>query len=251
MKEYNMAEQAEWHYIENEHAVGPVTRTELETLAAEGRTGQHTLVWSEDLGDWTPLAEALPDIRVEPGIPCDVCGKESTRQSVLFYGNNAICERCKPAFAQRLREGMQSFMAMQYASFGRRAIALIIDNLLDSILTSNIIVLCYLFLPISENTMYALYFLIGLLVSLLYNTIFVGAIGATPGKIVLRLRIVRGDGRPIGYTRACIRYILRQVSFIAMGFGILIMFADRERRTLHDHVCDSRVIYQPPVERVS
>lgn len=42
-------------------------------------------------------------------------------------------------------------------------------------------------------------------ISLLFYVYLVGRFGGTPGKLMLGLRIVRVDGRPVGYTKALIR----------------------------------------------
>ncbi len=45
-----------WYYEERGEARGPVSDTEMNRLVQDGRVRPNTLIWSEDLGDWTPLS---------------------------------------------------------------------------------------------------------------------------------------------------------------------------------------------------
>jgi len=88
-----------------------------------------------------------------------------------------------------------------------------------------------------------LYYLLTFAIGLFYNLYFVGTRGATPGKKILNLRIIREDGiEPVGYGKAFLRllgYILSGMIFY-IGF-IMIAFTDR-KRGLHDMVAGTNVI---------
>jgi len=47
---------------------------------------------------------------------------------------------------------------------------------------------------------------IGFLVQMAYETWFIGRFGATPGKMVCHLKVVRSDGRPLTYQRSLGRF---------------------------------------------
>ena len=67
--------------------------------------------------------------------------------------------------------------------------------------------------------------------------------GATPGKLLLDLRVVdvaRGE-RP-GYVRAIIRYLGYFVSFLTLGLGFLWVVFDRRSQALHDKLAGTCVI---------
>ena len=75
-----------------------------------------------------------------------------------------------------------------------------------------------------------------------YEGLFVYKLGATPGKMVLGLRVVRPDGGPVSLGRAVGRYFAKMLSAIIMLIGFIMAGFDREKRALHDMLVDTRVI---------
>jgi uncharacterized RDD family membrane protein YckC len=75
-----------------------------------------------------------------------------------------------------------------------------------------------------------------------YATYFIGRYGATPGKKLCRLKVVTGDTDRVGYLRAFFRYISEHISALLLMTGYLMAIFDGKKRTLHDHICDTRVI---------
>jgi uncharacterized RDD family membrane protein YckC len=60
--------------------------------------------------------------------------------------------------------------------------------------------------------------------------------GQSPGKRALGLRVVRTGGRPITFTAAVIRNLVRLVDFLPFfyGIGVVVMFVDSRSRRLGD-----------------
>lgn len=77
--------------------------------------------------------------------------------------------------------------------------------------------------------------------------------GQTPGKRVLGLRVVAGDGAPVGWLPAIVRNLLRTVDMLPFGYaaGLVACLCDRDSRRLGDLVADTVVVHVPPriVER--
>ncbi len=46
--------ETEWHYAKGDQQLGPVTESELRSLAATGKLLPNDLVWNEEMTDWTP-----------------------------------------------------------------------------------------------------------------------------------------------------------------------------------------------------
>jgi hypothetical protein len=46
----------------------------------------------------------------------------------------------------------------------------------------------------------------------IYETVFIGRYGATPGKMACKLLVVTADGGKVGYGRAAGRYLAKQLS---------------------------------------
>lgn len=89
-----------------------------------------------------------------------------------------------------------------------------------------------------------------LLVGLVYAVAAEAVLGATVGKLLLGLRVVRFDGTPIGWTRAAVRNFLRVVDgfpFVVpylLGWAVALGDA-RQRQRLGDRVARSVVVRVP------
>ena len=75
-----------------------------------------------------------------------------------------------------------------------------------------------------------------------YETWMVSKYGATQGKMVMGLRVVRSDGSPITYMQAFARYWAKVLSGLLLGIGFIMGVFDKEKRGLHDRICGTRVI---------
>jgi len=82
-----------------------------------------------------------------------------------------------------------------------------------------------------------------LIMSMAYFVGFNGRFGATPGKMVLKLKIVRPDGEPISYGRAFGRYFAKMLSSLIFCIGYMMAGWDEQKRALHDRIADTRVIH--------
>ncbi len=73
--------------------------------------------------------------------------------------------------------------------------------------------------------------------------------GQTLGMRAWRLQVRRPDGGPVDVRHAVIRLILAVPSWGLMGIGVLAMYLDDRRRTLHDRFSDTEVIVAPPPKK--
>ncbi|MFN3476608.1 MAG: RDD family protein [Candidatus Methylomirabilales bacterium] len=87
---------------------------------------------------------------------------------------------------------------------------------------------------------------LSVIVSALYQTLFVGWRGQTPGKILFRLKIIRTNGAEMGYGRAFIRWLGRLLSFLLFGMGFLVIAFTKEKQGLHDKIAKTSVIRLGP-----
>ncbi len=82
-----------------------------------------------------------------------------------------------------------------------------------------------------------------MVISLTYYVFFTGYHGQTPGKMALRLRVVRTDGTPMTYGRAFLREVIGKfVSGIVLGIGYLVVAFDRDKQGWHDKIAKTYVI---------
>lgn len=73
--------------------------------------------------------------------------------------------------------------------------------------------------------------------------------GQSPGKRALRLRVVSGQGLPVGLGDSLLRNLLRSADFLPLGYvlGVTCMLFDERFRRLGDLVAGTLVIYEPKV----
>ena len=86
-------------------------------------------------------------------------------------------------------------------------------------------------------------FLLGTAVALGYILWFWASRGATPGKKMLGLKIVREDGEePIGWGTAFMRLVGYMVSGFVLYIGFLMIAFNAEKKGLHDMIAKTRVL---------
>jgi len=179
---------------------------------------------------------------------CSLCSVAFPPDDVMAFGDTLVCGTCKPIFVQRLREGMFPEQRLPFAGFWIRAGSLTIDYI---ILYIAMMIVAGFSVGISgfrnpdpfkilrlEGILLGVQFLI----ATTYETLFGGRLGATPGMVSCRLKLVRGDGSSLGYRRALFRCLARLASSFTFGIGYLMAAFDDENRTLHDYLCDTRVV---------
>ena len=161
------------------------------------------------------------------------------------------CVRCK----QGLRSGedfcrrcgaLNTEDAHSFAGFGIRAVARIIDLI--------ILVIAYYsvtyFIPRTELLeAYPGHFLLvwyPLLLSgaflFIYDVLFTGLRGQTPGKMAMKIRVVNDQGQAPGIPRAMLREIIGKTLSNLLYLGYIWVAFDSGKRGWHDHIARTRVI---------
>ena len=88
-------------------------------------------------------------------------------------------------------------------------------------------------------------FLIFLIVLFLeYSIIAMGWKGRTLGMGLMKLRLLRLDGKPAGWKKSFFRSFLTFVSLLLFGIGFFWAFLDPHRRALHDKILKTYVMYE-------
>ncbi|TLM65333.1 MAG: hypothetical protein FDZ69_10275 [Deltaproteobacteria bacterium] len=91
--------------------------------------------------------------------------------------------------------------------------------------------------------LFAITWLCSMVVSVTYYVFFTGYNGQTPGKMAVRIQVVRTDGTPLTYWRAFVREIpAKFVSALILGVGYLMAAFDRDKQALHDRIAGTYVI---------
>ncbi len=84
-----------------------------------------------------------------------------------------------------------------------------------------------------------------LFIALAYFSFFHAACGQSPGKMILRIKVVTKDLRALSPFRAFIRAVSYFLSGLFFGLGFLITIFDGKKRALHDLLTGTQVILTP------
>jgi uncharacterized RDD family membrane protein YckC len=255
-----------WYYAIDQQRFGPVSEQELARLAAAGTVGADTLVWREGMSNWQRYAEAAPTPAASPVTAgngddteiCAVSGKRYPKREMVQYEGKWISAEHRDEFFQRLREGVAAPGSLVYGTFGQRFAAKLLDGVImwivgaikSGLLGWLILGSFNFFRPTTPAGQTGRLFLfqgvnlfLGLAIGLVYEWFFLARYQATPGKMALGLKVVRADGSRLSTGRIIGRYFAETLSGLILGIGyIMAAFDEPERRTLHDRICDTRVI---------
>lgn len=114
----------------------------------------------------------------------------------------------------------------KYASFGIRFVAILIDGVILGIVER--------ILGASTST----------IIAWLYYTVMTVMYGATLGKMVMGIKVVKEDGSAIDWTTGILREIVgKTVSAIILGIGFLMAAFDSKSKALHDKIAKTYVVY--------
>ena len=199
------------------------------------------------------------DTATGPGtLYCAECGRPATPDELARFGDLLICPACKANYAQKLREGVAPQVQFRYGGFWIRFGAAIIDaiilmvvgGVIQTLFLGNAMLRMQTPVPGTPPQEFLAMLLgvmgasiaINLVVDGTYQTLFIGLLGATPGKLALGLKVVRPNGGPVGFARAAGRFFGKMLSSLILGIGYVIAAFDAEKRALHDMICDTRVI---------
>ena len=187
---------------------------------------------------------------------CSQCGRSFPDDQVLTYEGQTICAACKPMFIQKLREGAGMPGNFHYGGFWIRFLAKFIDGIIMAVGQWAILIPASMLLaptlgqggdrfPTSGFAAFVGFqVLVGIFIPAGYNTFFLGRFGATLGKMACRLKVVTPEGGQISYARALGRFFAEMISYIILAIGYIMAAFDDEKRTLHDRICSTRVVYK-------
>ncbi len=201
------------------------------------------------------------DSATGPGtLYCAECGRPTSPDELVRFGDFLVCPNCKTSYAQRLREGAMPAATFPYGGFWIRFLASLIDWIILTVVTS---IVQYLFFgsffnmpPMQPNAspeeiMAALgpifavagaAWAVSTAIHCCYESIFIWKMGATPGKMALGLKVVRPDGSPLSLGRSIGRFFAKILSGLILLIGYIIAGFDSEKKALHDMICDTRVM---------
>lgn len=136
----------------------------------------------------------------------------------------------------------------EHAGLGSRFVALFLDGLVQTVVFVAVLLVSDLAdVDAPANLAPAVAVALIFFLHLGYFALFEGLWeGRTPGKRAVKLRVVRIDGQPLGWTGSSIRNVLRLVdSLLFYAVGAAAMVVSRDDQRLGDLAAGTIVIHEP------
>ena len=204
---------------------GPVSLAELKAWIADGRVAGPTRVWRSDAGRWSEAAgyaELHPEIGQIEALAARLAS--DARESAGFWMR----------FGAYLVDGM-----LMYGPF------LLVDFLLAGPLGWKAPDLQSLKqwsdLEPFMATMWQQFFVQRLL-RLIYEVPMTALYGATLGKMLVGLQVIRTDASPVGWRVSLLRFLGKLVGELPFFLGCLWAAFRRDKRAWHDLMTGTRVV---------
>jgi uncharacterized RDD family membrane protein YckC len=237
----------QWYYANAGAQAGPIDEAELDRLVGQGLVRGDTLVWREGMPAWQPLGV----VRGWPNTPPLNTSPPYTPPSAGFV----------------MSPPQAAAGYVHYAGFWIRFLARVIDGILLGVAGAIIRIPLFLMLGIGSGFgggfgrgfgrggfgtdfrlapimgLVGLSVLLSIALAAVYEVYFVSTRGGTPGKLALGLKIVRADGSPVDAGLALGRWCAHFLSGAIFMIGYIMAGFDAQKRALHDHICQTRVIY--------
>ena len=137
------------------------------------------------------------------------------------------------------------------ASFGKRFLAAFVDGIIVSVLSFPISFLMALVVGMvacADTAAGVSVQIISTILNYFFIILFMGWFyknkGATPGKLLMKLKLVKADtGRNIGYLETFIREIIgKTISTLILFIGYLMVLFRKDKRALHDLMVNTQVL---------
>ncbi|MBN2374267.1 RDD family protein [bacterium] len=181
-------------------------------------------------------------------VACSQCGEMFEESDIVTIKGLPVCATCKPFFLKKIQEGDTSVAGFVYKGFWARLIADWFDGFILGIIFQAINL--FITVPTAKSTsdpfhflsVFSVSFSLFFSINIAFYVFFNGRYGATPGKMLIKAKIVNTDGTPISYTKALGRFFAEILSAFTFGIGYIMAAFDSEKRALHDRICETRVI---------
>ncbi len=251
---------ASWFYVVNGERVGPLGREEIDARIAEGAVRGETLVWRAGMASWARACELgelrLPPPMSPPPLPPplpvtpDASGFDVEVDEDRGRGREPVEPEAGAAPTEGAAEGAEA-----YGGFWVRLAAKFFDRVIlygvAVLVERAVVALAFAGVAPGRTDLPELWRLIAIaapinvLIALAYTVYFMSRHEATPGKLILGLRVVRADGSRLSVGRIVGRFFAEMLSVVTFFTGYVMAAFDERKRTLHDVLCDTRVVKGP------
>lgn len=211
-----MRMQTNWYYLdpsrpENEQRIGPFDRSQMEQFLQDGKLTKAYLIWHPGLTTWIKWEDYEPEITPEKLIEAPA---ENGEQRAVFW--------------QRALATLTDLAILAVANMVLFAIYQIFFGVTPKFIEESLVLKIPSF--ILEAT---------------YQIWFITNYGATPGKMLLGLKVLTLEGEKLTQSQAIKRYFAYLLSALTLGIGFLMVAIDPQKRALHDILSKTKVIKLP------
>nr|HPG29837.1 RDD family protein [bacterium] len=249
--------------------IGPLNENEFAELIASKTIIGDTYVWRDGMKDWQKFKDIENEFRQseqnktyssaqsetknespsgqstysENLITCSECQNSFKEDDIVYFGETSVCVNCKEFYVQKTKEGAHTSKIYSYAGFWIRFAAKFIDSIIiyaANFISILIIGFCSAFL--GNPIVVVATFLVSIIVPFVYSVFFLSKYSATPGKMACGLKVICVNENSISKKKAFFRYLSETLSALTLCIGYIIAAFDNEKRTLHDRLCNTRVI---------
>ncbi len=246
-----------WYYSSGSEKVGPVELSEISSLISSGIIKDDTLLWKDGMPDWKPYRELRASPELFEGSEYAVCaesGVMALKENMVRFGNAYVSAEFKDVYMQKIQEGATETGDLYYAGFWIRFVAKFVDNIITGVVNTVVMFGVGIAIGVTNPNIdeqaaammglvimlvsYGAYFAFGAL----YNVFFLPKYGATPGKMACGIKVVNPDGSHISKGKAVGRFFAEILSGLTFAIGYIIAAFDDEKRSLHDRLCNTRVV---------
>lgn len=223
----------QWYYANNGQRQGPVGETEFARLTTDGSIRADTLVWRHGMPDWKPYAEVAATLPPPVAQPIEFDDLDATVAALRLDPPPLRYAGIWPRVAAKLIDWIILFFAGRVLASAMGLGGIDIMPLAEGDMEQ--------LMPLLQQL--SLLFLADSAMRLGFYWFFLKKYAATPGKLAFGLKIVRADGSRLTDGRIVARFFAEIVSkYFTMCIGYIVAAFDDEKRALHDHLCDTRVV---------
>jgi len=268
----------QWYYADRQRRqLGPLPATEIARLFRAGEVDAATLVWRDGMAAWQPLGTMRAELGLDEAPPPTLDFRAAPEPvPAAAAGSPAGVEAIPPVPQVPAHAGSGGHAGYTYAAAAatvdaddvvhaglwRRFAASVLDGFITGIISYALLIPLMLVFGLSMSNLasggfaetgmsvgfltlnYAISFGVP---ALYFAWMHSSSSQASLGKMAVGVKVVRGNGDPVGFGRALLRYVAYLVfAIFTCGVGVLVsglMVAFTQRKqALHDMLCDTLVV---------
>lgn len=270
-------DSAPWYYVNaDRQRQGPVPAATIRDLAAAGAVNGRTLVWRQGMPQWQPLEQAAAELGITlaepaPQPPPPPTPRRDDAPPIAAEAAPMGLQPAEPDDARSDRAVEQAYVAqvgvdpqvrttvvgdghVVHAGFWKRFAAIFIDSVVVGLVggvIGGVIGALFglaMFGGGMDPTAGALLsngvnVIVGIALGLLYYGGFHSSSSqATPGKMLIGIKVARSSGERLTPMRAGARFLATYLNLFTFGIGWLLAAFTERKQALHDVLCDTVVV---------